>query len=207
MDTKTLVELFGYLGSALVVISMLLTSVKKLRIVNTTGSVIFAIYALIIHSYPTALMNFCLVTINIYQLIKLSRTDRNYRLLETQGSGPVISYILDYYDKDIRHFFPEMDKGVAEECNAAYLVLIDVTPAGFLIGNRIDADTIDIKADYTLPAYRDCSVGKFLYRRLPEKGIHRLLFRVSSVDHEPYMEKMGFTRTQQGYEKNLQEAR
>ena len=48
MDTKLLIELFGYLGSALVVVSMLMSSVVRLRVINTIGSVIFAIYALII---------------------------------------------------------------------------------------------------------------------------------------------------------------
>ncbi len=203
MNTKILIELIGYLGSALVVISMLLTSVKKLRIVNMTGSVIFAIYALIIQSYPTAVMNFCLVAINVYQLIRLSRVKQHFRLIESNGRGPVIADLIRYYDKDIKHFFPEFDLEVAEECNEVYLVVIDTTPAGFIIGNRIDADTIDIKADYSLPAYRDLSVGKYLYGALPEKGIRRLLFRVSSVDHEPYMKKMGFVQTAEGYEKIL----
>ena len=66
MDKALLIELFGYLGSILVVVSMLMTSVMRLRIINTIGSIIFAIYALIIRSYPTAFMNFFLVGINIY---------------------------------------------------------------------------------------------------------------------------------------------
>ena len=48
MDTNTIYELIGYFGSALVVISMLMTSVVRLRIINLIGSVIFTCYALII---------------------------------------------------------------------------------------------------------------------------------------------------------------
>ena len=48
-----MIELVGYLGSALVVASMLMSSVVKLRVINTLGSGIFAVYALMIHSYPT----------------------------------------------------------------------------------------------------------------------------------------------------------
>lgn len=201
--SKILIELFGYLGSALVVISMLLTSVKKLRIVNTTGSVIFAIYALIIQSYPTAVMNFCLVAINVYQLRKLYAVRAHYRLIEGKGGGPLVMDLIAYYLHDIQHFFPDFDLETAERCNEVYLVMIDTAPIGILVGNRIDADTIDIKVDYSLPAYRDLSVGKFLYGALPGKGIRRLLFRVSSVDHELYMLRMGFVRTAEGYEKVL----
>ena len=45
-----IVELVGYIGSLLVVVSMLMTSVIKLRFINLTGSFIFTIYALIIKS-------------------------------------------------------------------------------------------------------------------------------------------------------------
>ena len=37
-----MVEMIGYLGSILVVVSMLMSSVVRLRIINTIGSGIFA---------------------------------------------------------------------------------------------------------------------------------------------------------------------
>ena len=50
MNTSMIIELAGYLGSVLVVVSMLMSSVVKLRIINTAGSIISATYALIIQS-------------------------------------------------------------------------------------------------------------------------------------------------------------
>lgn len=73
MNTAMIIEMVGYLGSVLVVISMLMTSVRRLRVVNSVGAGIFTIYALIIQSYPTALMNFCLVVINVYHLIRMHK--------------------------------------------------------------------------------------------------------------------------------------
>ena len=64
MDSGMIIEMIGYLGSVLVLISFLMSSVVKLRVINAVGSLVFAGYALIIHSYPTALMNFCLVGIS-----------------------------------------------------------------------------------------------------------------------------------------------
>ena len=52
MDTSTIIEAVGYLGSTLVLVSFLMSSVLRLRLVNTAGSLIFAIYALIIRSCP-----------------------------------------------------------------------------------------------------------------------------------------------------------
>ena len=71
-----MIEMIGYLGSILVLVSMLMSSVVKLRVINTIGSGIFAAYALMIHSYPTALMNGALVGINIYNLVKLNQRDQ-----------------------------------------------------------------------------------------------------------------------------------
>lgn len=68
-----IIEMIGYLGSILVVVSILMTSIVKLRIVNMLGSSISMVYALMIQSYPIAFMNLCLVIINIYNLMKLRK--------------------------------------------------------------------------------------------------------------------------------------
>ena len=71
MSTGTIYEIIGYTGSALVVISMLMTSIIRLRVINLIGSLIFTVYALLIRSYPTAAMNVFLVGINVWHLIHL----------------------------------------------------------------------------------------------------------------------------------------
>ncbi|MCR5583870.1 MAG: YgjV family protein, partial [Lachnospiraceae bacterium] len=76
MTREMIWELIGYLGSLLVVVSLLMSSVIKLRIINTIGSLIFCLYALVIHSYPTAVMNAALVAINIWFLVKLINKDK-----------------------------------------------------------------------------------------------------------------------------------
>ena len=69
-------EIFGYAGTALIVISMLMTSVNKLRIFNISGSVISMIYAILCSTWPVALLNLCLIVINAGQLIRSRRMDR-----------------------------------------------------------------------------------------------------------------------------------
>ncbi len=203
MDQQFLIELIGYLGSFLVVVSMLMTSIKKLRIVNTIGSVIFTTYALIIHSYPTAFMNFCLVAINVYKLYRIKKDSPHYHVYESNGKDASLHYLTDYYKEDILHFFPDTDLEALKDCNFIYMVVCDTAPAGFLIGNRIQADTIDVIVDYSTPKYRDTSVGSYLYQELAKNGIRKLQFCVSSVDHENYMKKMGFTQTVDGFVKEL----
>ena len=85
MDHSTVIEMIGYFSSLLVVVSMLMSSVIKLRVINSIGSGIFAVYALIIHSYPTAMMNICLVAINIYNLVRLSKKEQSYDLIDAES--------------------------------------------------------------------------------------------------------------------------
>jgi hypothetical protein len=193
--TKMIIEGVGYLGSFLVVISMLMTSVKKLRIVNTVGSVIFTTYALIIQSYPTALMNLCLICINLYQLYKLERKDKIFSLIRSAATAGPLLYLTDYYIEDICRFFPDFTKEKAIECDAAFLVLFGTAPAGILLGNYVGEDTVDVMLDYAMPEYRDCSVGRFLYARLPEQGVRRLRYnKTLTPAHEKYLLKLGFVR-------------
>lgn len=64
-------ELFGYLGTALVLISMMMTSVRWLRLVNLSGAVVSMIYAVLVQTWPVAVLNFGLIVIHIVKLMQL----------------------------------------------------------------------------------------------------------------------------------------
>ena len=66
-----LVEGLGYLGMALVLISMMRTKVEMLRYFNLCGSVISMIYGFCTGTMPTALLNLGLTVINIIQIARL----------------------------------------------------------------------------------------------------------------------------------------
>lgn len=66
-------EIFGYIGTALVLVSMLMTSVVKLRIFNGTGALISMIYAFLCQTWPVFVLNLCLLVIQIVQLIRLHK--------------------------------------------------------------------------------------------------------------------------------------
>ena len=123
MDTNFWIEIVGYIGSGLVLVSMLMTSLKKLRIINMIGSIIFTVYALIIHSYPTAIMNFCLVLINIYKLRRIKDASPHYHVYEGSGKDASLGYLTKYYKDDILHYFPDTDLEAIRDCNAVYMVV------------------------------------------------------------------------------------
>lgn len=63
-------EIFGYIGTALILVSMMMSTIKWLRIFNISGSVISMTYSLLIVAYPVAVLNAALIIVNTVQLIK-----------------------------------------------------------------------------------------------------------------------------------------
>lgn len=66
-----LYEIIGYIGTALILLSMMMTSVKKLRIFNLCGCIFSVAYALLTHAMPVLLLNFSLAMIQVVQLYRL----------------------------------------------------------------------------------------------------------------------------------------
>ena len=197
MNQALALELFGYLGSFLVLVSMLMTSVVRLRVINLIGSAIFATYAILIRSYPTALLNGCLVGVNIYQLLRLRRSaGKSYECQSVAGGEGFAAWFLQRYRADIGRYFPALDWDRAEKAEG-FAVFYDDQAAGILLGER-RGELFEILLDYSTPAFRDCSVGEFLYGTLPARGIACLSGTADSPEHVQYMEKMGFIPQEDG---------
>jgi hypothetical protein len=190
MRIELLLELIGYLGSALVIVSMLMTSVVKLRIINTVGSVIFCGYALAIHSYPTAAMQVCLIIINIINLYKLNNTKKEYSAVEVKADDGFLAHFLFAKSADIKNFFPDFSTPSASD--KIFFTTCGQVPAGVFIAKDEGADQLTAKLDYTTPAYRDCSAGKFLYNHLKHLGVKKISAETKIPSHEKYLKKMGF---------------
>lgn len=202
MNTSSIIEVIGYIGSALVLAAFLLTSVVKLRVVNSIGSLIFAIYALIIHSYPTALMNICLVVINICFLRKLKTKKTNYQLVCLSPCENFVTFFLNSYANDINKYFPGWSGWDKTQWNCAFLICCKTEVTGILIGSEKN-DMIEVALEYSTPEYRDCSVGSFLLACLKEKGIQELRYYHPSPEHIGYLKKMGYVYQNGYYQRSL----
>lgn len=200
---KLFIELIGYLGSLLVVISMLMTSVKKLRVVNTIGSVIFTAYAFVIQSYPTAFMNLCLIVINVVNLVKLVKAEKTYGIIQCYKDESIVQLYLKQNLEDIKRYFPEFDPTSGGHAQT-FLVFTGSLPIGIAIGNMKDSSTISIELDYTIPSYRDYSVGKFLYKYLSENfNVSKVIFEGKLAVNDAYLEKMSFKKIDSDFVKEI----
>ena len=73
---ELLLEIFGYIGTAIVLLSFVMTDMKWMRAVNMIGGFISLLYALFTNSMPVVVLNASLITINGIQLMRLLRKSR-----------------------------------------------------------------------------------------------------------------------------------
>lgn len=66
----TSIEIFGYISMIVVLISMTMGDIRKLRILNSVSCAMFVIYGFILGAYPIVIMNILCIIINLYKLSK-----------------------------------------------------------------------------------------------------------------------------------------
>ena len=70
MTPDVLLEIFGYIGTAIVLLSFFMTDMKLMRIINMTGGTISLIYAFLNNSMPVVVLNASIISINAVQLVR-----------------------------------------------------------------------------------------------------------------------------------------
>lgn len=66
-------ELIGYTASFIVLVSLLMSSLWRLRILNLVGALTFTAYGVLIGAAPVAVVNFLIAVIDVYYLLRMRR--------------------------------------------------------------------------------------------------------------------------------------
>ncbi len=188
----------GYIASVIVLISLLMSSVKKLRWINLIGSLTFATYGFLIDAIPVAILNIGTTIINIYYLTKMYNTKDYFKLLDFDVKSEYFHYFLDFYKKDLSQFFSPNNIDL-EKANMSFYILRNLRPAGIFLGSEVREDTLKIEMDYVVPEYRDFQMGIYLYHNKDvflKKGYKKLVTYTNIPRHEKYLDKMGFKKTE-----------
>lgn len=192
-----IVELIGYIASAVILISVLSSSILRLRVINLIGSVLFAIYGFLIHSIPTGVMNTMIAFVNIYYLVKIFKTKEFFTILQTNQNDQYLKHFLDFYKTDVNKYYPGFDLN-EENWDVSFYVLRDMAIAGVFLGKRVDEDSLFIVLDFVIPEYRDFKAGKYIYNNqkkiFGDLGYKRFIVYSFDNDNSNYLVKMGFVK-------------
>lgn len=195
MEASSIYEIIGYVASALVAISLMMTSILRLRIINLVGAVFFTLYGLLIGSIPVAAVNVFIVGINLYYLYRIFGTKEYFRLLEVDNHSKYLRYFLTFHQDEIRRFLPSFAYRPTRE-QLTFFVLRDLVPAGLFIGEREGEDTLRVILDFVIPGYRDFKIGSFVFSEQAEffrrRGIERIISDGGTKEHAQYLRRMGF---------------
>ena len=187
-------ELVGYLASLLVVVSLSMTSVVRLRMISLAGSAAFVVYASLIGSVPIVVTNIAIACLNIWFLWRELRGGRDLGAIIVPTDSPFLLDFLHHHAHEIGGFQPDSDP--SELAEFAMVLTRDGLPAGVVLGHR-DSSTLDITIDFVLRAYRDSRLGSWLYgpgaRVFKPAGIELITTTASSDAHRSYLDRVGFT--------------
>lgn len=189
-----LVELIGYVGSALIVISFTMKRLVPLRIISMTAAIITGIYGVMIAAWPVIITNAVVVVIHSVYLYRELGKSHEFDLVPIPADSPFLVDFLAGHLTDIKRFQPDFAEPLPNDL--AHIYMRDGMPAGVLIGG-VSADRLNVHLDYVLPAFRDSRLGTWLYekdggRRLKAAGIREVAERAGTDAHRRYLEGVGF---------------
>jgi len=189
-----LVEILGYLASALVAVSLMMKAIVKLRIINLFGSIFFMIYGIIIGAYPVACVNGFVAFINIYYLFEIFTAKEYFSILEVKPDSDYLKMFLNYHLEDITKYITTFTLDQVDKCNV-FFVLRNTIPAGLVCFDNRKDNSVFVKLDYVIPGYRDFKTGNFVYNKiLKERNIKKIYSSSENKMHLRYLEKMGFEK-------------
>ncbi len=188
-------EWLGYLASVIVLISLLMSSIVKLRWVNLVGAIIFATYGFLLGALPVGIMNTTIAFINIYYLTKLYRSKDVFKIISVDQDKTYLNHFICYFEKDIKKYNSAFEK-TDFEGNMSFFVLRNTVPAGLFIAKKHDDKTLDIKLDYAIPLYRDLKIGNYIFNEKASfftmQGYKYVISQSVEKEHYNYLVKMGF---------------
>ena len=197
MDTSTFYELIGYVGSALVIGSIMQKSIFKLRVIGLAGSITFLTYGLLIDSVPIVLVNVVGGSIHAYYFTKLIRRPAEvFNVLRVRPDSRLMAHFLEFHRDEItKGFQPDFVYNETKD-NITSFILRDLVPAGLFVGRRHPDNSVEILLDYVSPQYRDFRIGKFLYSKAAglffDQTLTQLWVDTEDPDYVTYLHRMDF---------------
>ncbi|MCW2857196.1 MAG: hypothetical protein JWR52_2811 [Marmoricola sp.] len=201
MTAAAWLDVVGWLGSALLVYSVMQARVLRFRVLNLAACIVLAGFNAALGIWPMVAMNAALVAINAWHIRSLLGTrhdEETYVVLEVGGQDEYLRHLLRIHEADILAFQPDLVWNGAEADNLAFILQRADETVGVVLVHA-QGDVAEVLLDYVTPRFRDFSPGQFVWRRsgvLAGRGFTRVITPVKMV--AAYYERLGFTARPDG---------
>lgn len=193
MDYDLIHAFIGYLGSALIIASLAMKSILRLRWIGLAGAATFVAYGYLIGAWPIVWTNAVIVLIHIHFLRRARKTEEFFKLLEIRPDSRYLDHFIAYYAEDIEATWPGFEYRPGPDVHALF-ILRDLVPAGLLVAREVGDAALEVHLEYAIPGFRDFKIGRYLYERggLRSRGYERATARPGGHRAIGYLSRMGF---------------
>lgn len=207
-------EIIGWVGSVLVVVSLMQARVLRFRWLNFAGSVIATAYNTIVGIWPFAAMNAVIAVIDAYWLWRLTRERHDadvYEVVPVGAGDHYLRHVLGVHADDIARYYPSfgLPGDAAGDSRWAYLVLRGDETVGVVVVRDAGDGIGEVELDWVTPRFRDFAPGEFVYRRsgvFAGTGLRSLVVAEDARDTGPYLERVGFARVDGRWRREVEAA-
>ena len=191
-----ILQIIGYTGSVLIAVSLMMSSIVRLRWINLFGAGTFAIYGLLIKAYPVFALNGFIVLVDLFYLIKLSRQKDAFELIQIDTyQSPFLKMFVKYHQQEILKFFPDFDLARLNNPRTIF-ILRNLLPVGLFICLPHKKNMLEIKVDFVIKEYRDLKNAHYLFHSrseiFKEQGFKAFIIKSEIEAHIKYIKKIGF---------------
>jgi hypothetical protein len=194
-------DVIGWLGSALLVYSVMQARVLRFRVLNLAACVVLIVFNAALGIWPMVAMNVALCLINAWHIRHLVGTrhdEESYAVLEVGGQDEYLRHVLRVHEADILAFQPDLTYDGADPDNLSFIVQRGDETVGVVL-LKVEGTTAQVLLDYVTPRYRDFSPGRFVWRSsgvLADRGITEVVTSPTMVG--AYYQRLGFTALRDG---------
>ncbi len=197
MNFDVIKEGIGYAASLIILVSLLMTNVFRLRLINGIGSVLFGAYGWLIGSWPVCAINLVIAGIDGWYLLQAMSISAFFDLAPAESVGPeYLKRFFLFHERELMNYAPGLTiENLQSACTC--LIFRNLLPVG-VFSYRQNGPDAEIVLDFMIPEYRDFKAGRYLYRTkrmfFKEKGIKRFHALARHPSQPKYYLRNGFVR-------------
>ena len=206
----TWLDAIGWIGSALLVWSLLQTRLLRLRALNLVGCLVLIGFNAAVEVWPMVGLNVVLAVINIWYLSRMLATRHDetaYQAVEVRPDDEFLAHTLRLHSRDIARFNPGFAWDGGAPDGAAVFIVNGDEVVGMVLFRTTGDGVAHVQLDYVTQRYRDFTPGEFVYRQsrfFLKHGCRTVITPPGMLS--PYYDKLGFRREGDSYVLDLSAA-
>lgn len=208
-----ILEAIGWVGSLLIVWSLMQARVLRFRWMNLIGAFVATFYNAVIGIWPFAFMNFAIFVIDVYWLIRLYREAHDeavYKVLAVDADNAFLRQFLAEHDADVHRHAPGFDldaeASAAAGARHTFLVVRGDEAVGVVVVHDLGDGLGRIELDWVKERFRNFTPGEFVYREsqvLSGAGFQRLELVPHEATDPEYLRRVGFHEVGDRWEREV----